>query len=106
MCSFTIGLSIFATGPQNSFSFLGKLQPADKNQLAELERRLDQAEQEVNNPDLEKQIESFKEARIWQGGWVRDYEEELAALRREALNIRAIKEALPNGCFNRLQLEP
>lgn len=37
---------------------------------------------------------------------VREYEEELTRLRMEVDNIEAIKDALPDGCWKRLKLEP
>jgi hypothetical protein len=35
-----------------------------------------------------------------------DYEKEMKFLEEEVANIKAISEALPDGCFKRVTLEP
>ena len=102
----------------------------DTAALDDLERKLIVAERDFIESDLERRIEEMRVARvtqvkmdkifvssnsyfkIWtpfpfkQNQWVRDYEEELARLRLEVDNIEAIKNALPDGCWKRLKLEP
>ena len=108
---------------------------ADTNALDELERKLAAAERDFAEADLERRIEELRAARIsqvsafellsfgrnctfcnaltsaicffyLQNQLVRDYEEELARLRLDVDNVEAIKEALPDGCWKRLKLEP
>nr|CAG4643691.1 EOG090X005Q [Lepidurus arcticus] len=78
----------------------------DGGSLDELERKLAAAERDLQESDLDRRLEELRSARITQSSWVRDYEEELARLRLEVDNVQAIKEALPDGCWKRLKLEP
>jgi len=78
----------------------------DTAALDDLERKLIVAERDFIESDLERRIEEMRVARVTQNQWVRDYEEELARLRLEVDNIEAIKNALPDGCWKRLKLEP
>lgn len=100
----------------------------DTAALDELERKLIIAERDFIESDIERRIEEMRTARVtqvqmlifygfsthnnaflkqyFQNQWVRDYEEELARLRLEVDNVEAIKEALPDGCWKRLKLEP
>nr|CAG4638917.1 EOG090X005Q [Daphnia magna] len=78
----------------------------DTAALDELERKLIIAERDFIESDIERRIEEMRTARVTQNQWVRDYEEELARLRLEVDNVEAIKEALPDGCWKRLKLEP
>jgi len=78
----------------------------DIGALAELEQKLEIAERDFLESDLDRRIEEMRQARIIQNQWVKDYEEALARLQSEVDNVEEIKEALPDGCWKRLKLEP
>jgi len=85
---------------------LTKMGSIDTVALTELEQKLEMAERNFDEQTLDRQIEEMRQARIIQNQWVKDYEEALARLQSEVDNVEEIKEALPDGCWKRLKLEP
>lgn len=78
----------------------------DTETLDSLERVLAAAERDFGEADLERRLDEMRTARLSQNQMVRDYEEELSRLRLDVDNVEAIKDALPDGCWKRLKLEP
>ncbi|XP_063244920.1 laminin subunit gamma-1 isoform X2 [Bacillus rossius redtenbacheri] len=74
--------------------------------LDDLERRLNEAEEELRKANLDERLQQLSEARIQQAQWMKSYEEELDRLRAEVDNIQAIHDSLPDGCWKRVVLEP
>nr|CAD7454511.1 unnamed protein product [Timema tahoe] len=74
--------------------------------LNQLERRLNAAEDELRQANLDQRLQSLREARNLQTQSMKNYDEELKYLRQEVENIEDINESLPEGCWKRMVLEP
>lgn len=82
------------------------VQDIDGDLLADLEKRLQEAEQELKNADLDNRLNILKAAREAQHGWVRNYDAEIERLKKDVANIQDIRYAIPDQCFRRVRLEP
>lgn len=107
---------------ENILESLQQLDNIDNQQLDDIERSLQKAENEFSLSNLDKKIEELQEARKqqvrllgiivvmscpqFQNYWKKKYEEEVALLTSEVNNVESIKLSLPEGCFKRLKLEP
>ncbi|XP_013774278.1 laminin subunit gamma-1-like [Limulus polyphemus] len=85
---------------------LEDLDDIDLGLLEELEKRLAEAEEELKDPNLDKQMNELRKARNDQHRWMRDYEKEIEQLKKDVQNIKEIKDALPEECYKRVVLEP
>nr|XP_014275808.1 laminin subunit gamma-1 isoform X1 [Halyomorpha halys] len=84
---------------------LNDLADIDEESLKQLEAKLNQAENDFNEANLDEQLRVLTNARLQQQQRLRSYEEELERLVDEVDRIRVIKESLPAGCFKRPSLE-
>ncbi|KAK6627638.1 hypothetical protein RUM44_010117 [Polyplax serrata] len=83
---------------------LGELQDLsdiDEESLNDLERRLDEAEEEVLNSKLDERMQFLKEEKMSQSQLLGQYQDEVDKLREEVANIEKIAGSLPEGCFKR-----
>ncbi|CAN8019241.1 unnamed protein product, partial [Ixodes persulcatus] len=78
----------------------------DPGRLDELERRLAEAERELERARLAERLAELQKAREQQVLWMRDYEDEINQLKKDVANVRLISEALPDKCYRRIRLEP
>ncbi|XP_067121237.1 laminin subunit gamma-1 [Centruroides vittatus] len=78
----------------------------DLSLLDELERKLNQAERDFSDANLDKRIDELLEGRRLQNHWIRDYKLEVDQLMKDVKNIEDIKNSLPNKCYRRVVLEP
>ncbi|KAF2893290.1 hypothetical protein ILUMI_12883, partial [Ignelater luminosus] len=76
------------------------------DELNRLEEELVKAEQKVANANLDILIEQLQKEHKEQNVLVDAYNVEIEWLKKEVANIREIANALPDGCFKRVQLEP
>lgn len=70
-----------------------------------LEKRLMEAEREIQTANLEQRIKALTDAKNLQTQWVKNYEDEVARLRIEVENIDDIRKALPLDCYKQTRLE-
>lgn len=78
----------------------------DDEKLVKLEEQLKQAEQKVKDARLYEILERLQSEQKKQKALVDSYNEQIDFLRKEVENIEQIANALPDGCFNQVQLEP
>lgn len=74
--------------------------------LNELDKKLNNTEEELEKAKLTDRIESLRGIRNQQNGDIKKYKSEIALLEEEVENIKRISSALPQGCFKRTRLEP
>lgn len=74
--------------------------------LEELERKLDIAEEKLKNARLDERMERLEKERLEQGTLIKKYQSTLETLQNEVNNVEAIMNALPNECYRRVRLEP
>ena len=87
-------------------SALDGVQDIDSNLLAELERKLEDAERELRNANLDERLSKLKTARGQQQGWIRNYDDLIEKLKRDVQNVNDIRQAIPDACYRREKLEP
>lgn len=75
----------------------------DEYSLNELERRLEEAEEEVRRASLDDRMQVLKDEKLQQSQLVTNYQDEVEKLREEVFNIEKIANSLPEGCFKREQ---
>ncbi|KAM7303910.1 laminin subunit gamma-1 isoform X2 [Ixodes scapularis] len=85
---------------------LANVDEVDPGRLDELERRLAEAERELERARLAERLAELQKAREQQVLWMRDYEDEINQLKKDVANVRLISEALPDKCYRRIRLEP
>ena len=73
-----------------------------------LELKINEVTQQVKESGIDEKLESLRVARNKQAMWIKSYEDELDALRKEVDNVREIRKTLPpdTKCWKRLRLEP
>lgn len=87
-------------------TFVDGVQDIDADLLAELERRLTEAENELRQANLDKRLAGLRAARERQQHWLRNYEAEVDQLKKDVANVQEIRHAIPGRCFRRVRLEP
>lgn len=75
------------------------------DELKNLEKRLDKAEKDLAGANLSQRLESLQEMKSEQNKWINEYVSKITLLESEVSNIKAISEALPDGCYKRIRLE-
>jgi len=89
-------------------SILDKLKSLDEvsdDELDTLESQLAAAQKTLDDADLEGKVERLKAAQSEQQLTINQYERDIDTLSKEVANIEAIKDSLPNKCFNVIKLE-
>ncbi|KAF6200714.1 hypothetical protein GE061_005158 [Apolygus lucorum] len=84
---------------------LEDLSDIDEDRLNALETRLLEVERQYENSNFDDQMTMLNNARILQDQQIKSYEEEVEKLKKEVNKVEAIRNALPDGCFNRPNLE-
>ncbi|XP_031767395.2 laminin subunit gamma-1 [Galleria mellonella] len=85
---------------------LASLLDLDDNALDNLERSLDEVEENLQAENLAGKIKSLEQAKNNYRGWMKQYQAECDHLESEVENIKFILSQLPNGCFKGITLEP
>lgn len=81
--------------------------PDIKNEdLEELERKLNIAEEKLKSARLDERMERLEKERIEQTTLIKNYQKQLERLQEEVNNVEAIMNALPTDCYRRVRLEP
>ena len=85
---------------------LENLPELNDEELDRLERELEKAERQVQDAKLEQILEDLEREQRERSDLVDAYNAEIERLREEVKNVEQIANALPDGCFKRVQLEP
>lgn len=85
---------------------LESLPDIDDAELDRLEEALFKAEQKIKEAKLDAQIEQLQKERSEQNALIKNYNEEIERLKAEVENVASIANALPEGCFRKMHLEP
>ncbi|KAG1663944.1 Laminin subunit gamma-1 [Nymphon striatum] len=85
---------------------LDNLDEIDTDQLDDLEKKLAQAETELEDANLDQHLTELQAAKNLQSQWIKDYTYDLEQLRNDVNNVQDIRDSLPNKCFKRIKLEP
>ncbi|GAB0100956.1 Laminin subunit gamma-1 [Sergentomyia squamirostris] len=85
---------------------LNNLKDINVADLDALEKRLEDAENDLREANLSKRMETLMEYKNYHNQMIKEYQTQVNFLETEVTNIRAIAEALPAGCFKRTRLEP
>ncbi|VDO67351.1 unnamed protein product [Onchocerca flexuosa] len=90
---------------RNIINQLNSLDGVNSEELDELEKQLNQAEELLNSADLDKQVSLLKEQKIEQDRTITQFKNEIDTLKDEVQNLEEIRDSLPNKCFNVINLE-
>ncbi|MCP9257374.1 Laminin-like protein lam-2 [Dirofilaria immitis] len=90
---------------RNIINQLNSLDGVNSEELDELEKQLNQAEELLNGADLDKQVSLLKEQKIEQDRTITQFKNEIDTLKDEVQNLEEIRDSLPNKCFNVINLE-
>lgn len=78
----------------------------DAEMMKRLEADLERAEDKVKEANLDKVLENLKNKQREQNELIDYYNKEIMRLEAEVRNVADIANALPDGCFRRVKLEP
>jgi chromosome segregation ATPase len=82
------------------------LEEIEGSRLDALEVQLLEAETQLGTANLESRLRNLSNSRQAQQRIINDYTLELERLRKEVTTIEAIRNSLPETCFNTMRLEP
>lgn len=78
----------------------------DNTDLDRLERELVTAENSLKDAKLEEKLTDLQQEHQSQASLIEQYKLDISRLQKEVDNIEHIVQALPNGCFRKVVLEP
>ncbi|CAI6348984.1 unnamed protein product [Macrosiphum euphorbiae] len=81
------------------------LADSDTDKLSLLSSRLESAEQELMNAELDKKLAAINSAKISQAQLINKLKEDIKTLTNDVKNIEAIRLALPVGCWKKTNIE-
>ncbi|VDN56935.1 unnamed protein product [Dracunculus medinensis] len=84
---------------------LNSMDSVNSEELDELEKQLEEAEKVLDSANLDKQVSMLKEQKVEQDRTITQFKIDIDALQVEVRNLEEIREALPNKCFNIINLE-
>ncbi|XP_060520343.1 laminin subunit gamma-1-like isoform X2 [Cylas formicarius] len=90
-------------------SILSELQNApdiSEEDINRLEEEIRLAEERLRESRLEERLESLQKEHKAQNDLIEQYKDQIVALGRDVDNIEQIANALPDGCYKRVELEP
>ena len=70
------------------------------------DRRLSEAEQNLNVANLSMRMENLNEYKNYHNSLLKQHQTTILHLEQEVITIKAIADALPEDCFKRTRLEP
>lgn len=85
---------------------LGNLPQIDDHELDILEKELREAEERVAEAKLDERLNELREKQKGQNDLIDFYKTQIDQLQKEVENVEQIANALPDGCFKRVELEP
>lgn len=85
---------------------LENLPDIDENALDQLQLKYKQAETRVKEAKLDEKLAELQKQQDAHNIMMAEYEREIQRLQKDVDNIEQIAKALPEGCFNRVELEP
>lgn len=78
----------------------------DNEDLNRLEKELATAEKSFKDAELEEKLTNLQQEHQSQANLIEQYKLDISRLQKEVDNIENIVQALPNGCFRKVVLEP
>lgn len=75
-------------------------------EIERLEMEIRRTEQRLKEAQLEEKLETLQKEHKMQNDLIDQYKGQIALLQEEVDNIEQIIEALPTGCYKRVELEP
>lgn len=78
----------------------------DEDALNRLEQQIREAEERLEESKLEQKLEELQKRHKSRNDLIQQYENDISYLEQEVQNIEEIVNALPDGCFKRVELEP
>lgn len=87
------------------FGYSGGLEEIEGGRLDALEIQLAEAESQLSQANLEPRLRNLTTSRQTQQRIINDYTLELDRLSKEVVTIEAIRNSLPEQCFNTERLE-
>lgn len=78
----------------------------DEKDIDRLEEQIRITEDKLKETKLEEKLEQLQKDHKTRNELIEQYKLEIAWLQNEVDNIEEVIEALPEGCFRRLELEP
>ncbi|XP_050312344.1 laminin subunit gamma-1-like [Anthonomus grandis grandis] len=78
----------------------------DENTLDKLDNEIAEIERRINETRMEEKLAKLRENDKVRKSQIEDYKVRIEEMQRDVDNIQHIVEALPEGCFKRLVLEP
>lgn len=91
---------------QDIINILEHLPAITSEDLDKLEAKLQKAENELLEADLDRRLQDIRNQKQTQTILIDNYENSVKKLKEEVDIIRDISESLPNHCFKRTKLEP
>ncbi|KAK9885634.1 hypothetical protein WA026_012398 [Henosepilachna vigintioctopunctata] len=85
---------------------LENLPNIDEEALNQLQEKYKMAEDCVKEAKLDEKLAALQQQQDIHNSLIADYEKEIMRLQKDVDNIEQIARALPDGCFNRVELEP
>ncbi|KAL3276258.1 hypothetical protein HHI36_020973 [Cryptolaemus montrouzieri] len=85
---------------------LENLPDIDEEALEQLQIKYKMAEDRVKEAKLDEKLANLQKQQDAHNSMIADYEKEIMKLQKDVDNIEQIARALPDGCFNRVELEP
>lgn len=85
---------------------LENLPDIDEKALDQLQLKYKQAENRVKEAKLDQKLADLQKQQDAHNAMMAEYEREIQRLQKDVDNIEQISKALPEGCFNRVELEP
>lgn len=78
----------------------------DDSEIQRLEEAIRDTEQQIQESQLDEKLSNLQKDHAAQANLVDQYKIDITKLQSDVDNIEAIVNALPEGCFRRLELEP
>ncbi|KAL1516830.1 hypothetical protein ABEB36_000679 [Hypothenemus hampei] len=94
------------TDVQGIISELDNTPDIDEATLDRLDNNIIEIEKRINDTKLDQQLERLQDKHKVQNDLIEDYKSKIQELQNDVENIKHIVEALPVGCFRRVELEP
>lgn len=88
------------------FAGVAQLESIDISRLDELEQSLNNAEQRLEDAQIEERYSELEELSTLTSTWIVEYEQQLTVLLQDVENIRVINATIPRECFRKIILEP
>lgn len=78
----------------------------DEKEIDRLEEQILITEQKLKDTKLEEKLEQLQKDHKDRNELIEQYKLEIAWMQNEVESIEAVLQALPEGCFRRIELEP